>query len=208
MNIAVIPARGGSKRIPGKNIRPFFGKPMIQHSIDAALGSGLFERVLVTTDSPEIAEVAIRAGAQVPMLRPAELSDDHTPTIPVLLHALREMAPKSTTYDYACCILATAPLIQVKSLLEGYELIRGRRASSVIAVTDFGYPIFRAFKQGEKGNLEWVWPEYALARSNDLPATFHDAGQFYWLDAQRFLTTEKILAPDTAPLHLPRHLVQ
>jgi len=206
--VAVIPARGGSKRIPGKNVRSFFGKPMIQYSVEAARESGLFDRVVVSTDSREIADVAVRAGAEVPALRPEALADDHTPTIPVLLHAFRELIPDGSSYELGCCILATAPFLQSRYLKEGFELIRTRGVSSVLAVTRSRFPIFRAMKLSEEGQIRWVWPEHESTRSNDLPTTYHDAGQFFWFDVARFLKNERILMPDSLPVELPGHLVQ
>jgi pseudaminic acid cytidylyltransferase len=206
MSVAIIPARGGSKRIPNKNIRPFFGKPMIQYSIEAAQKSGLFEEIIVSTDSLDIAAVARAAGASVPMLRPAELSSDHAQTVPVILHAARKMARPG--HRYGCCILATAPFLDPQQLKRGFDLLREKKAASAYAVTTFEYPIFRAFKKNEEGFLRWVWPEYRLTRSNDLPETFHDAGQFYWFDMDRFLASEVLDGEDLVPVVIPRNQVQ
>lgn len=208
MNVAIIPARGNSKRIPRKNIKPFVGKPMIEYSIGAALTSGLFERVIVSTDAPDIADVAVRAGAVVPALRPADLAGDFVATAPVLVHALRELVPAAGNYEFACCILATAPFLEPRYLAEGFDAIKTLRCDSVISVTSFEYPILRALTLNDRGRLDWVWPEHELTRSNDLPEALHDAGQFYWLDVERFLRTERILGTDAAAVRLPRCAVQ
>lgn len=206
--VAIIAARGGSKRIPRKNIKPFFGKPMICYSIDAALASGLFDKVVVSTDSEEIAAVAISAGAEVPSLRPAELSDDKTPTIPVLLHAIKELVPNYSDYVHACSIMATAPFVQQSSLREGYELMQGQGVSSALSVTTFPFPILRAMKLNEESQIRWAWPEYEQTRSQDLPEFYHDAGQFVWFDIASFLRNGKILMPDSLPVKIPRKFVQ
>jgi pseudaminic acid cytidylyltransferase len=208
--IALIPARSGSQRIPGKNIRLFRGKPLISYSIQAALDSKLFERVVVSTDSDAIAAVAKEHGAEVPFLRPTALADAHTPLAEVLRQGLEWIAQnENRTYDYAALILATAPLLSPDQLRKGYDLIREKRAGSVIPVTTFPYPIQRALKvQDNDGTLSFVWPEHEWTRSNDLPETVHDAGQFYWLDCVRFLQERKLLTPPSVPLPIPRYQVQ
>jgi len=208
MNIAIIPARGGSKRIPRKNIKIFSGKPMIAYSIEAALRSQLFDRVIVSTDDRAITQIAKESGAEVPFTRPEELSDDHTPTAPVVKHALDWLIGEGAIIQYACCIYATAPFLQAKYLRRGYEVIRESKAASVFSVTTFPFPIFRALRISGDGSLAMFWPEHELTRSNDLPDAYHDAGQFYWLDAERFRETPKLYTPDAVPVILPRHLVQ
>lgn len=207
-NVAIIPARGGSKRIPQKNIKPFAGRPMISYPIRAALDSGVFDRVIVTTDSDEIAETAVACGAEVPFRRPETLSDDHTPTAPVLVHALETIAAAGTPASYACCIYATAPFVQAADLVRGLEILKSAAATTAFSVTSFAFPIFRALKITDSGNLEMFWPEHRLTRSQDLPEAFHDAGQFYWLDVQKFLAAPDLYAPDARPVILPRFLVQ
>jgi len=206
MNLAVIPARGGSKRIPGKNIKPFAGKPMIAHSIEAAKRTALFDRIIVSTDSQEIADIAIKYGAEVPFMRPAEIADDFTPTQNVLEHALK-FASESAHYDYMCCIYATAPLVSTEYIKKGYELIKEKNANTVFSVTSFPHPIFRAYKINEDGSVQMFWPEHGLTRSNDLPEAFHDAGQFYWINAENFLKTGKMISKNALPLILPRYMV-
>lgn len=206
-NIALIPARGGSTRIPGKNIRLFRGKPIIAWSIEAALASGLFARVLVSTDAPEIAAVAQRHGAET-LARPAALADNFTPLAPVLLQALEELTASGETVDRLCCILATAPFVRAGDLRDAHALLVRERAATVVSVTHFPSPPQRALTLTPSGKLVMLWPEYELTRSNDLPDAYHDAGQFYWLDAARFLAKKRIFSPDAAPFVLPRDRVQ
>ena len=206
--IAIIPARGGSKRIPDKNIRPFLGKPVIQYSIDAAIKSGLFSKVIVSTDSEDIAKIAIECGAEVPFIRPHDLSDDVTPVRDVVHHALKYFQQENISYEYACCILATAPFIRVEDLKKGLHIIKEKKATSVFTVTTYAFPIFRALKISKNNQLEMFWPEHKLTRSNDLPEAYHDAGQFYWLDTTKFLKTSEIFTSDAVPVILPRFMVQ
>ena len=207
MIVAIIPARGGSKRIPMKNIRPFAGKPIISYPIAAARATGLFERIIVSTDSDEIARVARDHGAEVPFMRPAELSDDHTGTDMVVLHALEWLVDHGAPADHVCTIYATAPLIEAERIREGYELFRREGAASASAVTTFAYPILRALKLNARGRLEMLWPENFSKRSADLSEAYHDAGQFYWADARRFVREKGLFFTDVVPMVLPRHLV-
>lgn len=208
MKVAIIPARGGSKRIPGKNTRLFAGKPIIAYSIEAAKQSGLFDRIIISTDSDQIAEVAKDYGAEIPFKRPSELSDDHTPTAPVVAHALNWLAENDSAADYACCIYATAPFVQAQYLQQGFQVLTAKNASSAFSVTSFAFPIFRALKIAKQGHLQMIWPEHQLTRSNDLPESYHDAGQFYWLDAKKFLQDQLMYGADAQPVILPRYLVQ
>jgi pseudaminic acid cytidylyltransferase len=208
MNVAIIPARGGSKRIPNKNIKHFAGKPIIAYSIEAAKVSGLFDRIFVSTDSEKIALTAKEYGAEVPFMRPKELSDDFTPTAPVLLHALKWLEVQGMPAKFACCIYATAPFVRPEYLKKGFRLIMRKRVSAVFSVTAFPFSIFRALNINAAGCLEMFWPEHECTRSNDLPEAYHDAGQFYWLDSKKFLKTKKIYTGDALPAILPRCLVQ
>jgi pseudaminic acid cytidylyltransferase len=208
MKIAIIPARGGSKRIPGKNIKPFLGKPIIAYSIQAALDSGVFDRVVVSTDSEKITEIAKEYGAEVPFYRPGELCDDHTATAPVITHALEWFIQNNSKPDYACCIYATAPFLKPEYIKEGYEKISNNNCSSCYSITTFPFPIFRALRINEKGTLEMYWPEHELTRSQDLEAAYHDAGQFYWVNTEKFLKNPKLYANDSLPVVMPRYLVQ
>lgn len=208
MNACIIPARGGSKRIPKKNIREFCGKPMIAYSIEAAKEAAIFERIIVTTDSEEIAEVARCWGAEVPYVRPAELSSDQATTDAVLVHALNWFLENGDSVQKACCLYATAPFVKPEYLSQGLADLDSRKATSVIAVTTFPFPILRGLKINEQSALEMIWPEHRLTRSQDLPEAYHDAGQFYWVNVARYLALPKLYASDAAPIILPRHLVQ
>lgn len=207
MNVAVIPARGGSKRIPKKNIREFCGKPMIAYSIEAARESGLFEHVIVSTDSEEIAGVAKTYGAEVPFIRPAGLSDDFANTDAVFMHALEFLAAEGENYEYACCIYATAPFIQARYIQEGCRLMDEKNAANAFSVTTFPFPVLRSQIINSSGLLEMRWPEHRMTRSQDLPEFYHDAGQFYWTRVYRYLEHSDLYA-DAAPVVLPRYLVQ
>ena len=206
--LAVITARGGSKRIPGKNIKPFAGRPMIAWPIEAAKASGIFDRIVVSTDSEEIAAVARGLGAEVPFLRPAELSDEFTPTAPVFEHAIRWFLDAGVPIRKACCIYPTAPFLSASDLRAGYDLVVNAGAPAAISVTTFDFPILRSFRIEEDGSLAFNWPEYALTRSQDLPDFLHDAGQFYWFDVPSFLEGRKLVMPGTKPVILPRTRVQ
>ena len=208
MNVCIIPARGGSKRIPRKNIRFFCGKPMIAWSIGAAKSSGIFDRIIVSTDCPDIAEIACQQGAEVPFLRPANLADDRTTTDAVIVHALDWLEANGYRPQFACCLYATAPFVQPYFLKQGLVELMFSEATTAISVTSFPFPIFRGLTITQKGTLEMLWPEHRLTRSQDLPDTFHDAGQFYWLNVSRFSTCPTLYAKDSIPIRLPRYLVQ
>ncbi|MBX7148449.1 pseudaminic acid cytidylyltransferase [bacterium] len=206
--LAIIPARGGSKRIPHKNIRSFCGKPMIAYSIEAALQSGLFKKVVVSTDSPQIAEIAQKLGAEVPFMRPAALADDFAGHAEVLMHVLEELGKTETLPTYFCCLYATAPFVCPDFLKEGFETLVRLQVDGVFSVGEFGASIFRALQKNSDGTLKPIWPEFVNKRSNDLPSTYHDAGQFYWYKTQAFLTEKQAWPMRSAPLILPRHTVQ
>lgn len=206
--VAIIPARGGSKRIPDKNVRLFAGSPMISHSIKAAQASGLFDRIIVTTDSEKIAHVAIAHGAEAPFRRPPELADDHTPTAPVLVHALKWLEETGTPATHACCIYATAPFVRAQDIVRGLDILRDTEAATAFTVTSFSFPIFRALKVMPSGELAMFWPEHRLTRSQDLPEAYHDAGQFYWMDVPRFIADPNLYSADARPIVLPRYIVQ
>jgi pseudaminic acid cytidylyltransferase len=208
MNIAIIPARGGSKRIPDKNIKNFAGKPIIAYSIEAAKECGIFDQIIVSTDSEKIAKVARQFGAAVPFMRPANLSDDFTPTAPVIQHAVEYFRENAESPIYICCIYATAPFVTPKYIKKGFKLISEKRVSAVFSVTTFPFPIFRAHQIDEQGCLKMFWPEHELTRSNDLPEAYHDAGQFYWLNCDTFIKDLKIYGKDALPVIIPRFLVQ
>lgn len=206
-NLAVIPARGGSKRIPQKNIRPFAGRPILAYAVDAAVSSGLFERVVVTTDDPEVAEVARSVGAEVPFVRPAVIADDLTPMADVVLHAVTELEAAGDRYDAVCTVFATAPFVRAADLTAGFEVLTAGHPAAV-AVTDFDFPIFRAFALAPEGDLRVLWPEHAGTRSQDLPAALHDAGQFYWTRVEVLRGSRSLWPAGMRPVRLPRHRVQ
>ena len=208
MKIAVIPARGGSKRIPRKNIKPFCGKPMIAWSIEVAKASGLFDRIIVSTDDTEIAEVAKHWGAEVPFMRPEELSNDYTGTTPVIAHAIQWLLDQGEPVSAVCCIYATAPFIQVNDLKQGWDELDSGNWDYTFSTTDFAAPIFRSFKQTDTGGVEMFFPEHFATRSQDLPNALHDAGQFYWGRAEAWLKGNRIFDQYAKPIIIPRWRVQ
>lgn len=208
MNIAVIPARGGSKRIPRKNIKEFCGKPMIAWSIEAAKNSGCFEHIIVSTDDDEIAEVAVRYGAEVPFRRPEKLADDYTGTLPVMRHAVEWLSEHNAPVDYACCLYATAPFVSPCDLQKGWKQIQQIKCSYVFSVTSYAFPIQRAIRITHNKRVEMYYPEYFNSRSQDLEEAWHDAGQFYWGTAQAWMDEQPIFNQDSVPVKLPRHRVQ
>lgn len=208
-NVAIIPARGGSKRIPRKNLKPFDGVPMIARSIQTALDSGLFAQVVVSTDDEEIAELARASGAQVPFMRPAALADDFTGTAPVIAHALEELHRQGQDFDFACCIYATAPLLQTRFLQQGLHLLEQHPDKSfAFSVCDFGFPVQRALTVDSQGALTALYPQYSQTRSQDLPPAYQDAGQFYWGRSSAWRRGEVLYSPQSLPVILPRYLVQ
>jgi len=202
--VAIIPARGGSKRIPRKNIKDFFGKPLIAYSIETALDSKLFEKVVVSTDDEEIASIAKKYGAEVPFLRPKELSDDFTGTQEVVDFTLNQLEEK---YDSVCTIYATAPLLQKEYLIEGFEKLKSSNAINAFSATSMPFPIQRTFKLTNEGRCEMFTPEHYMTRSQDLEEAYQDAGQFYWKKLG-VKSDEIMFGADSIPIILPRHLVQ
>ncbi|MFZ2542059.1 MAG: pseudaminic acid cytidylyltransferase [Gallionella sp.] len=208
MKIAVIPARGGSKRIPRKNINNFCGKPIIAWSIEAARSTGLFDHIIVSTDDLEIAEVAKSCGAEIPFSRPPELSNDYAGTTEVIAHATQWALDSGLELDAVCCIYATAPLIQVDDLKRGLVALESGEWDYAFSVTDFAAPIFRAFKQTAEGGIEMFFPEYFATRSQDLPVALHDAGQFYWGRPSAWIEGKKIFDRHSVSVIIPRWRVQ
>jgi len=208
MNICVIPARGGSKRIPRKNIKEFNGKPIIAYSIEAALKSNCFDQVIVSTDDDEIAEVAKKYGAQVPFLRPDELSNDYAGTIPVIKHAIEWMEDNKNSVENVCCLYATAPFIRPQIISQAYQQLNNSKVGYCFSVTSFVFPIQRAIKIVEKNKVSMFYPEHFNTRSQDLEEAYHDAGQFYWGKAQAFKDELPIFTEVATPYILPRYLVQ
>lgn len=208
MRIAVIPARGGSKRIPRKNIKSFGGKPMISWSIKAAIESRCFDRIIVSTDDEEIAKVSKIYGAEVPFIRPANLSDDQTGTIPVIAHAIEWQSQQGIIANDVCCIYATAPFIQASDIQNGLKVLESSGAEFAFSVTSYAFPIQRAIRITSEQRIEMFQPEHFHTRSQDLPEAWHDAGQFYWGRSGAWLNNKPLFSRDGAPVPLPRHRVQ
>jgi N-acylneuraminate cytidylyltransferase len=197
--LAIITARGGSKRIPRKNIRDFLGKPVIAYVIDASIKSNLFEEVMVSTDDSEIAEVAQKYGARVPFMRSAENSDDFATTDDVLVEVLEEYKKLGKNFEYACCLYPTAPFVTPQKLQQAFKLLVESQADSVFPVVAFSYPIWRSLRI-ENGRLVMNFPENLNKRSQDLAIAYHDAGQFYFFRVENFLTKRKIFSDFSLPL--------
>ncbi|MER2543260.1 MAG: pseudaminic acid cytidylyltransferase [Candidatus Accumulibacter phosphatis] len=208
MKLAIIPARGGSKRIPRKNVKLFCGKPMIAWSIDAARASGLFDHIVVSTDDMEISAVAKAYGAEVPFMRPAALSDDHTGTSAVVAHAIEWYHAQGDMPDLVCCIYATAPFVSPVDLQRGLQMLADSGSDFAFSVTSFAFPIQRAIRLTEEGRVQMFQPEHFNTRSQDLEEAFHDAGQFYWGRAAAWMADKPIFSTDATPVILPRHRVQ
>jgi len=207
MAIAIIPARGGSKRIPRKNIRPFCGQPMLVYAIQAAQQSGCFSKVVVSTDDEEIAEVARQLGADVPFLRPASLADDHTGTTPVVIDTIQRFDQIGIKAEHYCCIYATVPLIQADDLKAAYQRLITSKAPFVYTVAEFGFPIQRAVRMDEQGRVTPFWPEQMAKRSQDLEPAYQDAGQFYWGTQAAWLGGISPVGGEGIGHILPRHRV-
>jgi pseudaminic acid cytidylyltransferase len=208
LNLAIIPARGGSKRIPGKNIKSFAGKPLIAYSIDAAIASGLFNKIIISTDSEEVAEVAKAYGADVPFIRPKELSNDIVGTRPVTNHAIKFCIEQFYKPKFCCCIYATAPFLQANYLRQGLDSLKQNSEKSfAFSVTSFPFPVQRALIKSPAGVLP-MFPESINQRSQDLEEAYHDAGQFYWGRTDDYLSNQQIFSHHSLPVVLPRHLVQ
>lgn len=205
--LAIITARGGSKRIPRKNIKSFLGKPIIQYSIEAARDSGCFDEVMVSTDDKEIAEIGVSMGASVPFQRSANTSDDHSTTADVIIEVLEAYNKMGKEFDYCCCIYPTAPFVTALKLQDAYKKMIDSGAESVVPVVRFGFPILRSFKISD-GLIKMNWPEYMTARSQDLPPSFHDCGQFYFLRVDSFLQNKKLFTDFTVPIEMPESEVQ
>ena len=205
--IAIIPARGGSKRIPRKNIKTFHGLPLIAYSIQTALASKLFEKVIVSTDDEEIAHIAKIYGAEVPFLRPKELSDDFTGTGVVVNHALQFLQNQGESYGFVCTIYATAPFLQEKYIIEGFEKLKNSTARNAFSCTSMPFPIQRTFKITPNHRCEMFWPENFTKRSQDLEEAYQDAGQFYWTNLS-VSSNDNIFGQSSIPIVLPRYLVQ
>lgn len=190
-DICIIPARGGSKRIPRKNIKDFLGKPIVAYSIEAARKSGLFDEVMVCTDDEEIAEVAKLYGANVPFMRSKKNADDFATLADVIDEVIQFYKNSNQSFNYVCCILPTAPLIQIENVTKAYQLLLNSDFDSIRPIARFSYPIQRAFKMMDDGEVGFYYPEYSNTRSQDLEESYHDAGQFYWVKFSKGLVASK-----------------
>ena len=205
--LAIIIARGGSKRIPRKNIKEFCGKPIIAYSIEAALRAGCFDTVMCSTDDAEIADVAKQYGAEVPFFRSPETSNDFATTADVLREVIGEYEKRGQIFDYFCCLYPTAPFVSAEKIRYGFELMRKTDASGAIPVVPFSYPIQRALKITDD-KISMVQPEYLLSRSQDLMKTYHDAGQYYWYKTSAFHENPNIMMLNPAAIVTPEEEVQ
>lgn len=206
-SIAIITARGGSKRISRKNIRFFLGKPIIEYSIKAALDSGCFDEVMVSTDDNEIAEIAKNCGAKIPFIRSKKNSDDFSTTTDVIIEVLDSYKENDIYFEYACCIYPTAPFITKDLLKLAFDKIIYQNAKSVLPIVKFSFPILRSFRQ-ENGYIKMNYPEYLNSRSQDLPSSFHDAGQFYFFEVENFMKEKKLFTDNTIGIEIPETQVQ
>jgi len=206
--VAIIPARGGSKRIPRKNIKEFCGKPMIAWSIEAAKASGCFDQIVVSTDDEQIASIAFQYGATIPFMRPPALADDFTGTLPVIHHAVAWLNEFDAPVDYACCIYATAPFVSADDLKHGFQLIKETHSNYAFSVTSYAFPIQRAIRVTDNGRIAMFNPEHFHTRSQDLEEAWHDAGQFYWGTADAWCGERPVFGDGSVPVKLPRHRVQ
>lgn len=205
--LAIIPARGGSKRIPHKNIKPFLGNPIIKYSIKIALESECFDEVMVSTDDKDIVEISKSFGAQAPFLRSAKTSDDAAGTAEVLEEVLFEYRKEGKEFDYCCCLYPTAIFVTSKKIIKGFKILLKTGADSVVPVVRFSYPIQRSLEI-RNGRIKMVWPENYSIRSQDCTPRYHDAGQFYWFRVKSFLKQRKLFCRHTVSLEIPESEVQ
>jgi N-acylneuraminate cytidylyltransferase len=208
MKLAVVTARGGSKRIPRKNVRLFRGKPMIQWPLEAALKSSLFDEVMVSTDDEEIAEIAVSLGASVPFLRTEETSNDTSTTSDVLKEVLEAYSRLDETFDLTCCLYGAAPFVTAEVLQNSHDVLVKSAFDVLMPVCSFGYPIWRSLSRDSVGRVMLNWPENLNKRSQDLPPAYHDVGQFYWFRTQAFLRDGVLLGRNTGSIVLPEGQVQ
>lgn len=201
-NIAIIPARGGSKRIPRKNIKDFYGKPIIAYAIEAAKETELFSNIVVSTDDEEIAEIAIKYGANVPFLRSSENADDFATTAAVIEEVLGTFSKHLVQYDNGCCIYPTTPLISVEKLRLGYKSLTDEHRDSVFPVLKFSYPIWRSVQFVQGDLISMIWPEFENSRSQDLKEAYHDAGQWYWFNSKAFNVNKTFFTKNTGSIIL------
>ena len=207
-NIAIIPARGGSKRIPRKNVKPFLGRPIVSYSIEAALKSDVFQEVMVSTDDPEIEQIAKEFGASVPFFRSSDTANDFAPLSEVLLEVLHVYEKRGMCFDNVCCILPTAPLITEENIKAAYSVLKESTFDSVCPVVAFSYPILRSLCLSESKQLQMNWPEYRFTRSQDLQPAYHDSGTFYWIKTESLLKNKKLLSDNGTAIVMDEFHVQ
>lgn len=203
--LAIIPARGGSKRIPNKNIKKFLGKPIISYSIETALASGIFSKVMVSTDDRKIAKIARKYGAEVPFLRSKKNSNDKAGLFDVFKEVVEEYKKRGYNFDYICMILATAPFVNVNILKKSFTLLKKGKYATLIPIVEFDYPIFRALKV-ERNKVKMLWPKNLNKRSQDLPKIFHDVGLFYWVNLKKALKEKSFFTQNTGYILLNKSL--
>lgn len=206
--IAIITARGGSKRIHKKNIKPFFGKPIIAYSIEAALQSGVFDEVMVSTDDEEIAAIAREYGAKVPFMRSEATSNDTSNTVDVLEEVLLHYRAEGSEFDVACCLYPTAPFVTADRIKEALVLLETKKADTVLPITAFSFPILKSFKMDDQARVSFNWNEYTSFHSQQLPPSYHDSGQFYCFQVSGFLQHKKLFTDNTVGLEIPETEVQ
>ena len=204
--LAIIPARGGSKRIQRKNCKDFLGKPIIAYSIQVALNSNLFDEVMVSTDDEEIAAIAKKYGAKVPFMRSEKNSDDFAGTMDVINEVLDTYKEKNILFKHVCCIYPTAPLVESKHLKEGFEKLKRKKLKSVFPIVAFSYPVWRGLEIDTNGNTKMIWPENLNKRSQDLKQVYHDAGQWYWLNPNKI--SDSLFTDNTESIILTEDEVQ
>lgn len=207
-NLAIIPARGGSKRIPKKNIKDFLGKPIISYSIEAAISSELFDEIMVSTDDVEIAEIAKKFNAKVPFFRSKEKSNDYSTLVEVLMEVVQEYENQNITFDHICCILPTALFVTGKRIKEALDLLKNYHYYSVFPVLEFSYPIQRSLVKKRDGTIKMAWPEYLNSRSQDLEKHYHDSGQFYWIKKEILFKEKTIFTSNSGVLEFSQLEVQ
>ncbi len=207
ISVAIIPARGGSKRIPRKNIKLFCGKPLITWTIEKVLECNVFDRIIVSTDDEEIADIAKKAGAEVPFMRPAALSGDHATTAVVVDHAIEWLINEGKDVDYVCNIYPGSVFIQSAFVNQAFKLVKENEYDSVLSVCEFNYPIQRALVTNPRNTIEFMNPQYALTRTNDLETTYHDAAMFCWVKVQAFRTSKTMITENTSSVVIPRKYV-